>query len=115
MYLWVGLLIFAPATLGWMSNLLRKSRNNEAATAILIDNGLYATSVHCSYYRCFQHMLHLQAHILPSNVREDWSQGSHNGLINRMGAEIRQRDSTASVDFNNAILKLKKLRNKADY
>lgn len=98
-----------------MSNFLQKSQNNDTASGILIGNGLYATSVHCSYYRCLQHMMHLQKQRFTTNIREDWSQGSHNDLINRVGKEIRLKDATASVNFNNDILKLKKLRNKADY
>lgn len=98
-----------------MSNFLQKAQNNDNASGILIENGLYATSVHCSYYRCFQYMMHLQKHSFTTNVREDWSQGSHNDLINRVSREMRVKDAVASVNFNNDILKLKKLRNKADY
>ena len=37
-----------------MSKLLEKSRFNFDAAEVLIKESLYAPSVHCSYYSCFQ-------------------------------------------------------------
>ncbi|MEO8589812.1 MAG: hypothetical protein ABI432_10615 [Flavobacteriales bacterium] len=98
-----------------MSNLLRKSQQNDAASGILIANGLYATSIHCSYYRCLQYMLHLHPHELPRGQPDDRTQGTHNVLIAIIGQKLREKDTTASVNFNNEIQKLKKLRTQADY
>ena len=39
-----------------MSKLKEKSEFNFDAAQLLIDNYLYAPSVHCSYYSCFQLM-----------------------------------------------------------
>jgi hypothetical protein len=97
-----------------MSNLLKKSRDNHTASGILIDNGLHSTSVHCSYYRCVQHMLHIiNEHF--ADERQDWSAGSHNYLIKRVGSALKERDDRKATSFNNDIQRLKKLRVKADY
>ena len=37
-----------------MPELLKKSSENFSAASLLIENELYASSVHCSYYSCFQ-------------------------------------------------------------
>jgi len=97
-----------------MSKLLKKSQENETAAGILIDHGLYSSSVHCSYYRCVQHMLHISTTMVPQ-VRDDWSQGSHNDLINKVRDLIRRKDPSASLEFNNDIQRLKRMRVQADY
>jgi len=97
-----------------MSELLKKSRDNHTASGILIDNGLYSSSVHCSYYRCVQHMLHKSTTMLPP-VRDDWSQGSHNDLINKVRDLIKIKDPDASLQFTNNIFRLRKMRVQADY
>ncbi len=97
-----------------MSNLLKKSQENEIAAGILVDHGLYSSSVHCSYYRCVQHMLHICKTMLP-HVRDEWSQGSHNDLINKVRDLIKRKDPNASLEFNNDIQRLKRMRVQADY
>jgi len=44
-----------------MTILLEKSKQNIRAASMLIDNELYASSVHCSYYACFQRLKKLIA------------------------------------------------------
>lgn len=98
-----------------MSNLLQKSRNSETAAGILVGNGLYAISIHCTYYRCFQHMLHIQERHFRSGERSDWTQGSHNALINLVGQELKARNNNDYIEYNRGITKLKGLRVQADY
>ena len=60
-------------------------------------------------------MLHLYPEALPQSQRDERTQGSHNNLINAVGAKMRAKDQAASATFNNEIQKLKRLRVKADY
>lgn len=98
-----------------MSNFLHKSHQNAAACSILIDQGQYNPSVHCAYYRCFQHVLHLQSVGLGLSRGDDWSQGAHNDLINKMRDGIKATHPSLSLEFNNSMQQLKTLRRRADY
>lgn len=39
-----------------MPELIKKSKENLSAASLLIQNELYASSVHCSYYSCLQRL-----------------------------------------------------------
>ncbi len=53
-----------------MSELLKKSAENIQSASLLIDNKLYAPSIHCSYYACFQKLKNLIAEAYHSDYTE---------------------------------------------
>lgn len=50
-----------------------------------------------------------------ADERQDWSAGSHNFLIKRVGTALKERDDRKATSFNNDIQRLKKMRVKSDY
>ena len=110
-----------------MSYLKTKSEHNLLAAEILIKNGLHAPSVHCSYYGSFQ----LSKYVLQeffgidykkqedelNQLKQDKSgvTGSHEYVIIKLGAEIRNCSKEAYLTFTNNIKELKKFRIESDY
>jgi hypothetical protein len=105
-----------------MSKLLEKSRFNLDAAGLLIKEGLYAPSVHCSYYSCFQRV----KSIFPDYFGISYSQidlnvassktSEHNYLIHYISEQILQKIGCIEYrKFSNAIKDLKEFRTKSDY
>ncbi len=109
-----------------MIGLKNKSEINIEAAKLLHDSDYYAPSVHCSYYSCLQLMKYsLNSHFkftedeIGSKINEytrNNKDGSHNFFISFLFKEIKNNYSKReSIDFNNKINTLKKIRTKADY
>jgi hypothetical protein len=109
-----------------MSNLSNKSEINIDAAKLLNDRNLYSAVAHCAYYACYQKIKHIWLHKqgkteleLEVLGRTKPRMGSHEVLINEIGAFIKNSGSKNFIDdfrvYNNNILQLKKLRTKADY
>ena len=109
-----------------MSNWLSKSNvsfqiaNNESESLF------YNNRVHCQYYGCVQYMYHLMHTVFGLKVTEisDLSNsklnpgngGSHVWLSNYFVTDLRNKAHVFdSLDLNNHLGKLKKLRTIADY
>lgn len=105
-----------------MSKLKEKSEFNFQAARLLISNNLYAPSVHCSYYGCFQ-LLKFTINNFFGVDYEKLSQliasntlSTHAFVIKYVSDEIRAnlgRDSYR--EFNNKIKDLKNFREESDY
>lgn len=70
-----------------MSYLEEKSNQNLKAAKFLMNEKLYASSVHCSYYAALQFMTNEYARCLKKNFKEiakeaEDGKGSHNYIIN---------------------------------
>lgn len=102
-----------------MTYLKEKSDNNVKSAQSLINQSLYSSSVHCSYYSCVQLMLHILRSDLSKTEaqieREQRGQSFHNWLINLIKLEFDGRDPSQSRTFYSTIGQLKALRVKADY
>ena len=105
-----------------MSNLENKSELNIQAAKKLIEENLYAPSVHCSYYSCFQLLKfkmndffgfsyeQLEAHISSSSMN------THSYLINFVKTQIKSNiDRDSSLNFSRQIKDLKLYRQRSDY
>ncbi len=100
-----------------MSYLKQKSDENEKAALHLLNLNMFASSIHCTYYSCFQLILHI---FLTKDVCSEYelskikkNEGSHNETINKIASKIYSRDTKRS--FNSAMNTLKKFRREADY
>jgi hypothetical protein len=98
-----------------------KSQQNETAAQLLRDNGLYASSIHCSYYRCIQLMVHLlvnKNYITKEELDEstDGGKSSHNFLISKIALTLyKKNQNTKANDFKRTITSLRLNRTDADY
>jgi uncharacterized protein (UPF0332 family) len=104
-----------------MTKLKEKSEFNIDAAKVLINNYLYAPSVHCSYYSCFQLMKYALKKIagieyedLGKQIRLS-EQNTHKFVINEIGKIIKRKNAYDFRYFNNNIRELKALREEADY
>ncbi len=109
-----------------MLGLKNKSEINKEAAKVLHEKDYYAPSVHCSYYSCLQLMKYcLNSHFkfsekeINTKVNQyttNNKDGSHNFYISFLFKEIKNISTTReSIDFNNKINALKKIRITADY
>ncbi len=102
-------------------SLKSKSKRNIGAASLLIREGFYSTSIHCSYYSVFQLMLWIENTIGPEAARpqkEDRKkkEGSHQILIHFFMAEISKiLGYGKSKNFGDRIYRLKRKRIQADY
>ena len=105
-----------------MSRLKTKSDLNFDAAQLLLNKNLYAPSVHCSYYSCFQ----LIKYTIKSFFSIDYDdlssriatskQKTHAYVIRFMTDEIRSLGGIEeSREFNRAIKDLKQFREESDY
>lgn len=98
-----------------------KSGESFKATNKLITEGLYNTSVHCSYYSCVQLMYHTLEKYLNMDQTEikkesNESQSSHVWLINKVTQLLKQLTSKKDArNFSDSVHKLRKCRVSADY
>ncbi len=106
-----------------MSKLREKSEFNIDAAQILIDKYLYAPSVHCSYYSCFQLMkFTMNAYFgvtydeLRQKVSVSTSGGTHTFVIHFFNTEVRKNFGlTDYTEFSRKIKDLKEFRESSDY
>ncbi len=107
-----------------MTELKTKSSQNNKSSDILIKQGLFAPSVHCSYYCCIQKMLHILRSDLKKSEEEIEKEsksgsadenGFHNWLINLFKREFFKRNFAEGRDFSTFIGQLKGFRIKSDY
>jgi hypothetical protein len=106
-----------------MSKLKEKSEFNIDAAQVLIDKYLFAPSVHCSYYSCFQLMkFTMNAHFgmsydeLRQKVSVNTSGGTHTYVTHFFNAEVRKKYGISDYsDFSRKIKDLKEFRESSDY
>lgn len=105
-----------------MSKLREKSRFNLVAAEVLIKESLYAPSVHCSYYSCFQRIKSIFPDYFNLNYDEIDSivasikTSEHNYLIHYLSNQIKQKlGDTDYRNFSNDIKDLKLFRTESDY
>jgi len=105
-----------------MSKLREKSKFNLDAAEVLITKNLYAPSVHCSYYSCFQRIkcifpeyFNLTYNQIDSTVASIKT-SEHNYLIHYLSNQIKQKLGDVEYrNFNNDIKDLKLFRTESDY
>jgi hypothetical protein len=106
-----------------MSNLKEKSIFNYDAAELLIQNNLYAPSIHCSYYSCFQLLKYIIYYFFGVEYTKLASDISHSGkktheyIIEYVYDEIdkNSRDIGAKRNFKRKINELKRFRIDSDY
>ncbi len=106
-----------------MSNWREKSIQNLMSADLLIGEGFYSASIHCSYYSNIQLILHLLQKKFPSLDEFDKYQrkgfkknkGFHNWIINDVVKNLFKINNEDFRYVSNNIRKLKKLRIEADY
>lgn len=107
-----------------MSKLREKSNSNIAAAKVLLDINLYAPSVHCSYYSCFQLCKYIISHSFNIDyktqeqtiVNSKPHQGTHQYVINFISNKLNS--STQEYywkKFKRDIKDLKNYRIESDY
>lgn len=106
-----------------MSKLKEKSEFNIDAAQVLIDKYLFAPSVHCSYYSCFQLMkftinayFGMSYNELRQKVSVNTSGGTHTYVTHFFNTEVRKKYGlTDYTDFSRKIKDLKEFRESSDY
>lgn len=106
-----------------MSKLKEKSEFNIDAAQVLIDKYLYAPSVHCSYYSCFQLMkftmnsyFGMSYDELRQKVSVNTSGGTHTYVTHFFNTEVRKNWGISDyTDFSRKIKDLKEFRESSDY
>ncbi|GHV20900.1 hypothetical protein FACS1894174_03540 [Bacteroidia bacterium] len=96
-----------------------KSEENIKAAHLLVKENMYASSIHCAYYSCFQ----LSKYVLMGFCGLDYSlqdkeskgKDSHNYIPTKLADNLDAKSHLAFLDYNKYIAKLKNLRRKADY
>lgn len=110
-------------------NLDVKSKQNLSAAKLLIDRSLHSSSIHCSYYSCFQKIsymlfcIHSKEELERQARTKKINGGKHVHFISQFKQEIlpfvADKNSEISkknvTDFYEKINQLKKLRIIADY
>ena len=105
-----------------MSNLKNKSELNIQAAKKLIEENLYAPSVHCSYYSCFQLLkfkmndfFDISYEQLGVNTSSS-HKGTHKYIIDYIKNQIKNNiDRDTSLYFSRQIKDLKLYRERSDY
>lgn len=98
-----------------------KSIENIKAAELLIKKRMYAASVHCAYYSCFQLSSYTLAHYckMDYQTQEDLArtlkQDSHTCVCGNMRGVLRSRDEELAANYHRNYAELKKMRKKADY
>jgi uncharacterized protein (UPF0332 family) len=98
-----------------MSPLLLKSQENIKSAELLINNEMYSSSIHCSYYSLVQRMLCF----IEPDFGTDSSEGdnAHITLLNNCAKSLAFKNlSRESIsDFKSHVNQLKRTRRQADY
>jgi len=106
-----------------MSKLKEKSEFNIDAAEMLIENSLYAPSVHCSYYSCFQLLKYTMNDFFDisyDNLSRDISSSpltTHRYVIKYISTELVSfvGRSESERNFTRKIKDLKHFREESDY
>ncbi len=105
-----------------MSKLKQKSEFNIDAADCLIANHLYAPSVHCSYYSCFQLIKYIISYCFNKDYDQQSfeirssKQNSHQYVIKLIREELRRNtERNVERELIRKIKDLKQLREDADY
>lgn len=106
-----------------LSFLREKSSFNEDAADLLIQNNLYAPSVHCSYYSCFQFLKYTLKTYKKSNYdlietnSLAYPRGSHTYIIDNVLSEFRKKvlDNKEYAKLKRTLSDLKEFRTRSDY
>lgn len=105
-----------------MQSLKEKSKFNFDAAELLIKANLYAPSVHCSYFSCFQLLKFVildffeeKEHDLETKIKHQ-NKGSHNYIIDYCVTELYKNKQIESYNLiKNKMKQLKKFRKNSDY
>lgn len=98
-----------------MSHLLGKSKCNlKVAEALIENNDLYHSSIHCSYYACFQLIKHILTVIRKPAV-EVPRENAHTFVRQKIFYFLGEHDRTAAIYFNNEFVNLHTCRLDCDY
>lgn len=106
-----------------MSSLKEKALFNFEAAKLLISNNLYAPSVHCSYYSCFQLLKYVIFDFfgipylrLTSDISQSGKK-THEYIIDFVSREIKKASSDIKDEreFKRKITELKRFRIDSDY
>ncbi len=94
-----------------------KSSENFDAANLLVDNNMFAASIHCYYYSCFQFSKYVvnESGITYSRQNEGGGFGSHTRIINETSNLISEFDRVSCLNYLTNMDKLKRMRKKADY
>lgn len=106
-----------------MSKLKEKSEFNFASAQLLIDNYLYAPSVHCSYYSCFQLMKFTMNNFfdigydkLNTRISVSTLGGTHSYVIHFFNNAVKEKNGYFDYrDFSRKLKDLKEFRESSDY
>lgn len=105
-----------------MSKLRQKSDFNLDAAKVLLEKNLFAPSVHCSYYSCFQllkytiHDFFGEDYEKQANNISTTKQKTHQYVINYITNKLKTlASSQESRDFKRKINDLKQFRIESDY
>lgn len=107
-----------------MSILKEKAEFNKLATGLLYDQSLYAPSIHCAYYSCFQ----LLKYIIKTRLKIDYSKQeaeinsdsrikTHSYVRKKILDEISkiEKDPRTYSNISNKLKDLQELRVNSDY
>ena len=104
-----------------MSIVKKKSQENLDSAKILIDNKKYNSSVHCSYYACFQ----MSKYCLNNNEYEKYDEqdfytkssgnDSHNHISQKTNAFLKSQNRFHYLEYKECMSSLKRMRKNADY
>ena len=105
-----------------MSFLLDKSIANQKALVYLSDVKLYAPSIHCGYYSCFQKIVH----ILKKRYSVEYGQelkfyetkqkgNLHGACIRLFTSQLKKIDKRDALEVDDLLKQLKDYRLKSDY
>lgn len=97
----------------------QKSDENLNAARLLVENNMYASSIHCFYYSILQ----LSKYILDKYCGISYEQqdenfqgkDSHNAIIKILGQKLGAKNRFYKLDYMSNLNNLKKLRKTADY
>lgn len=97
-----------------------KAEENYDSAKLLILNGKFASSIHCSYYACFQMSMHIicnKLHItyVDQSKEADKNKGSHKYTIGAIYDDLKNKNILRMNYYDNTMGELKYLRKKADY
>lgn len=100
-----------------MPNIRAKSNENIEAANLLVNNRLFASSIHCAYYSCFQlskYVLNYFCNCEYDN-QDTKDSDSHKYVINKLCDNLNNKNRFSKIDYLDNINRLRRLRNKADY
>ena len=107
-----------------MDYLYKKFEFNIVAAELLIENNLYDSSVHCSYYGCYQLFKYkiktidnVSYEALKQRIDSTNRSSSHSFMIDEIVIKVKEliKDNSEIRNFRRKINELKQLRLSSDY